>query len=77
MEVLVFSNNEYVSIKVPVGLDGKEYYFASIFAHLVNERGMIREKALQISEAAAFKKLYPGIVYGKQLEDEILSVFLP
>ncbi len=70
MEVIIFSDSEFISVKVPSGLDGQEYFYAIQYTNL-KKMGYSEMKASIIAEAAAMKRLYPGLVYGKVLEDEI------
>ncbi len=70
-DVVTFSKNEWISVSVPSGLEGQELYYASMYSLLTRVKGVSQEKAIVIAEAAAMKRLYPGLVYGKMLESDL------
>ena len=71
MEVYTFSNNEWLSVKVPSGLEGQELFYASVYTSLTQVKGLPPQKARVIAEAATMKRLYPGLMYGSVLEKEL------
>jgi hypothetical protein len=71
MNTYTFSQNEWVQVKVPSGLEGQEMYYASLYALLTQEKGIDAKKAMIIAEAAAMKRLYPGLQYGRMLEKDL------
>jgi hypothetical protein len=73
-EVFTFSRNQWISVKVPLSVQGQELYYAFLWAKLVHEKGVSEQKASIIAEATVFKRLYPGLVYGEKLESEIKSL---
>jgi hypothetical protein len=71
MEVYTFSKDNWIPVIVPYGLDGQELYYASVWAFLTNVKDIPDKKASVIAEAAAMKRLYPGLMYGSVLEREL------
>lgn len=71
MEVYTFSNNDWISVRIPSGLDGQEFYYASVYTSLTQDKGIPHKKAKVIAEAAAMKRLYPGLMYGSMLERDL------
>jgi hypothetical protein len=69
--VLTFSKNDWVSVRIPSGLDGQELYYASVYASLTQDKGVDVKKAKILAEAAAMKRLYPGLMYGSVLERDL------
>ena len=72
--VVVLCKNEFLEIAVPDGIEGEEYLYGTLLLHLVHQKGIIMERAKQIAEAAVYKRLYPGLVYGQQLEEDLQSL---
>jgi hypothetical protein len=71
-EIYTFSKNEWIPVQVPSGLEGQEMFFAFSYTLLVREKGIDAKRALVIAEAAAMKRLYPGLMYGSLLEKDLL-----
>ncbi len=71
--VIVFSNNTFQDVDVPDGMDGEEMWYGTLLLHLLHDKGYPRKKAEMIAEAVVYKRLYPGIVYGKQFEQELVD----
>jgi hypothetical protein len=72
---LVFSENEWLEVKVPAGYDPNwtqqdQYFYAVIWA-LAFRKGFSEQKASQVAEAAVFKKIYPGIQFFDSLEKDL------
>jgi predicted metal-binding protein len=70
-EIYTFSKNEWIPVQVPSGLEAQEMFFAFSYTLLVREKGIDAKRALVIAEAAAMKRLYPGLMYGSLLEKEL------
>jgi hypothetical protein len=70
-DVFTFSMNDWISVKVPTGLEGQELFYASTYALLTREKGIAPQKARVIAEAATMKRLYPGLMYGSVLERDL------
>ena len=71
MEVYTFSKDNWIPVIVPYGIDGQELYYASVYALLTNVKGIPDKKASIIAEAAAMKRMYPGLMYGSVLERDL------
>ena len=71
MEVYTFSKDNWIPVIVPYGIEGQELYYASVWALLTQSKGIPHPKASVIAEAAAMKRLYPGLMYGSVLEREL------
>ena len=69
--VVVLCRNQFLEVLVPEGLEGEEYFYGTLLLHLQQEKGIAAERAKQIAEAAVYKRLYPGLVYGKLLEEDL------
>ena len=75
---LVFSKGEWITVSLPP--DGEAWSFSdqllygSIWAYVTREKHGDIEKANQIAEAFVFKRLYPGMVFSKELESIIQSL---
>ena len=70
-DVYTFSMNDWISVKVPTGIEGQELFYASTYAFLTREKGIAQQKAKVIAEAATMKRLYPGLMYGSVLERDL------
>uniref|UniRef100_A0A6C0KJI9 Uncharacterized protein n=1 Tax=viral metagenome TaxID=1070528 RepID=A0A6C0KJI9_9ZZZZ len=75
---LVFSQNVWKEITMPKGYDpswnsADMWYYATIYA-AAEAKGMDANKAEVVAEAAVSKRLYPGLMYEKALEEEIILV---
>jgi hypothetical protein len=72
--VLVFSKNTWTQVALPVGHDpswveADGFFYAATF--VAAAAIFSQERALIIAEAAVHKRLYPGIMYDKQLEADL------
>ncbi len=72
--VVVFSKQGFVEVEVPKGMEGEEYFYATLLLHLLMTKGWEVIRAKQIAEAAVYKRLYPGLGYGKSIEEDLLEV---
>ena len=75
---LVFSQSVWKEVPMPKGYDpswnsADMWYYATIYA-AAEAKGMDAKKAEIVAEAAVSKRLYPGLMYEKALEEDILSV---
>jgi len=78
MSRLIFSQNIWKNIKMPKGHDpswnsADMWYYATL-REAAEAKGFSSQRAEIIAEAAVSKRLYPGVMYDKTLEEEILSV---
>jgi hypothetical protein len=67
--VLVRSAKGWTEISVPEG--SWSFDLQNLYGMLVArglEKGLLEEKARSVAEVAVYKKLYPGLRYGKDLE---------
>jgi hypothetical protein len=75
---LVLSEGQWVSISLPKGRDpswtvADEYAFAAAYASAI--RGLkAHAKATNVAEAIVLRRLYPGLVFDKGLEQDIQSI---
>lgn len=75
---LVLSEGQWVSISLPKGRDpswtvADEYAFAAAYASAI--RGLkAHAKATTVAEAIVLRRLYPGLVFDKGLEQDIQSI---
>ncbi len=75
---LVFSKGEWITVALPP--DGESWSFSdqllygSIWAYITREKQGTAEQASQIAEAFVFKRLYPGMVFSKELETILQSL---
>ena len=72
--VVVFSDNRFVEVRVPEGLEGEELVYATFFCSFL-QKGWDEAKARRVAEAAVYKRLYPGLGYGKMLEGELKELY--
>lgn len=75
---LVFSQNLWKEVAMPKGHDpswisADFWYYASLYA-AAEAKGFTSEESTKIAEAAVHKRLYPGLMYDKNLEEDIASV---
>ena len=75
--VLVFSNNSWIHVDIPVGHDpswstADMSFYGTMFA--AASQLFPTERAVSIAEAVVSKRLYPGLVYDKVLERDIASI---
>ncbi len=74
--VLVRSSEGWTEISVPEPswpFDIQNYYGLLTVRGI--EKGLTEEKARTVAEAAVYKKLHPGLRYGKDLESLLEGVF--
>ncbi len=81
MNCLVFSNNIWVSVPIPKGHDpswtqADSYYYATSYT-VAKEKGFSEKQAVILAEALVSKRLYPGLVYDKCLEQDLLNLNTP
>lgn len=69
--VVVFCKRGFVEVAVPDGMKGEEYVYGTFLLHLIEEKGVEEKRACVIAEAAVYKRLYPGLVYARELEEDI------
>ena len=79
-EKLVFSNGEWVHVKIPANVDPcwmteDIWYYASVCAAALRILGCDEKRAAVIAEAAVYKRIYKDMVYDAKLEEDISSVF--
>ena len=75
---LVFSQNMWKNIIIPKGCDpswnsADLWYYATMLA-AAEAKGFTPQRASVVAEAAVHKRLYPGLMYDKTLEEEIASI---
>jgi hypothetical protein len=75
---LVFSQNLWKEVPMPKGHDpswisADFWYYASLYA-AAEAKGFTAQRASIVAEAAVSKRLYPGLMYDKTLEEEIASI---
>ena len=75
---LIFSQNSWKEIQMPKGYDpswnsADKWYYATMLAAAF-EKGFSHTRAEILAEAAVNKRLYPGLVYDKLLEQDIVSI---
>lgn len=73
-KVVVLSKNKFIEVDVPKGMEGEEYYYATLLLHLIG-KGWEGKRAKQVAEAAVYKRLYPGLGYGKSIEEDLLNMY--
>jgi hypothetical protein len=76
---VVFSAGRWLQVKLPIGHDpawtqADTWTYATAFAAAV-QKGLTEKRAEQVAEAVVSKRLYPGLVYPRVLEGEILDLF--
>jgi hypothetical protein len=79
-EKLVFSNGEWVHVKIPSNVDPcwmteDIWYYASVCAAALRILGCDEKRAAVIAEAAVYKRIYKDMVYDAKLEEDISAVF--
>ena len=75
---LVFSQSIWKEITMPKGYDpswnsADMWYYATL-REAAEARGFNPQRAEIIAEAAVSKRLYPGLMYDKTLEEDILKI---
>jgi hypothetical protein len=75
---LIFSQNTWKHINIPKGHDpswnsADMWYYASL-REAAEARGFHAKRAEIIAEAVVFKRMYPGLMYDKTLEEDILKI---
>ena len=74
---LVLSEGEWISVSLPKGRDpswtvADEYAFAVAYASAI--RRFSETRAVNTAEAIVLRRLYPGLVFDKGLEQDIQSI---
>ena len=75
---LIFSQNIWKQINIPKGHDpswnsADMWYYATL-REAAEAKGFHAKRAEIIAEAAVFKRMYPGLMYDKTLEEDILKI---
>ena len=71
--VVIFSDNKFVEVDAPDDLKGEEMLYGTLYLSLL-QKGLAVAKAAVVAEAAVYKRLYPGLSYGRVLEDDLLVI---
>jgi len=76
--MIVFSNNQWIEVFLPIGHDpcwmpADKNYYATIWAAAINI--FDSKRAEVVAEAATAKRMYPELVYDSSLEADIKKVF--
>jgi hypothetical protein len=74
---LVLSEGEWISVPLPKGRDpswtvADEYTFAAAYASAI--RKYEHARATNVAEAAVLRRIYPGLLFDKLLEQNIQSI---
>ncbi len=77
---IVFSNGEWVHVKIPANVDPcwlteDIWYYATVCAAALRTLACDEKRAAVIAEAVVYKRIYKDIVYDAKLEEDISSVF--
>jgi hypothetical protein len=78
--VLIFNKGEWISIEPPVGSSysfSEALTYGNMWVYAKCVKGMSEQKATQIAEATVMKRLYPGIKFHYQLEEELRMILQP
>ena len=75
---VVFSAGRWLQVKLPVGHDpawtqADTWTYAVAFAAGM-QKGLTEKRAEQVAEAVVSKRLYPGLVFPRVLEEDILGL---
>jgi hypothetical protein len=75
MNRLIFLNDQWVSVTLPKGCDptwveADFYTYASCWAQATS-KGFSNLRSQQLAEAFVSKRLYPGLVYDRNLEKDL------
>jgi hypothetical protein len=75
---LVFSAGRWLQVKLPVGHDpawtqADTWTYAVAFASGM-QKGLTEKRAEQVAEAVVSKRLYPGLQYSRELEEDIFQM---
>jgi len=73
-KVVVFAKNTWFHVPLPVGhdpswLEADALYYGTVF--LAAAERFPTSRAVCIAEAAVSKRLYPGLVYDKSIEEDL------
>lgn len=81
---LVLSEGQWISVSLPKGRDpswtvADEYAFAAAYASAIRRFGgeataSTHAKATNVAEAIVLRRLYPGLIFDKGLEQDIQSI---
>jgi hypothetical protein len=77
--MIVFSKGEWIDVLLPKGYDpcwskADTFAYATLWVACI-ERGFDEKKASQVAEAAVIKRMYPELLYSRELEDDIKSLY--
>ena len=81
MTQLILSNtNTWISVAAPKGHDpcwnSSDVWRYSALWVMAKEKGFSEQRAEQVAEAIVNRRLYPGLVYQKDLENDILAIYV-
>lgn len=75
MSVSVFLNGEWIDVVVPPSFTGAmALAYASTWASLIS-KGLDEKEVSVLTEAIIYQRMFPGLVYHKQLQVRIQKVF--
>ena len=75
MSRVVYSAGNWIEVPLPVGRDpcwteGDCFRYSTMFA-LAQEKGHSRARAAVLAEALVAKRVYPGLVFGESIENDL------
>lgn len=79
--VVVFTNDMWVTVGIPKGHDpcwgtSDKYYYASSYT-AAKALGFPEQRARVLAEALTSRRLYPGLVYEKSIEQDLRNLNTP
>jgi hypothetical protein len=74
---LVLSEGQWISVNLPKGRDpawtlADEYAFAAVYASAIQKYD--HGRAFNVAEATILRRIYPGLIFTKGLEQDIQSI---
>ena len=77
--MIVFSRGEWVDVPLPKGYDpcwskADMFAYATLWTAAI-ERGFDENKASRVAEACVIKRMYPELLYSRDLEEDIKSLW--
>lgn len=76
--MLVYSDTDWITVELPTGYDpnwtSKDCMFYGVLYALALRKGFSQKKAKLISESAVFKRMYPDLVFSKEIEKDLLAL---
>jgi hypothetical protein len=66
--------SEWVSVNIPFTQNWSKsdtFYYARVYLTCV-QKGIDEKQAHILAEAAVFKRLFPGVLYSKQIEEQLI-----